>query len=275
MNRKIILVTGATDGIGFATAAALAAQGHTLVLHGRSEEKAVRAGTEILVAVPDAKLQTVHADLADLSAVARMAQELGERLPQLDVLINNAGVYMIKRELSRDGFEMTLAVNHLAHFLLTNLLLPLLKKSPEPRVVSVSSMVHTSGHISFENMNAEHNFDGYRAYAGSKLANALFANELARREPWLTSNSLHPGVIGTKLLHAAFSMQGETMESGAQTSVFLATSPDLAKVTGKYFDTCAAVAASAQALDQHLAQRLWAWSEQAVKLGSGGDALQR
>lgn len=274
MNRKIILVTGATDGIGFATATELATQGHALVLHGRSEEKAERASKAIRVAVPDAKLQVVHADLADLSSVARMAQELGERLAQLDVLINNAGVYMTRRELSRDGFEMTLAVNHLAHFLLTNLLLPLLKKSPAPRVVSVSSMVHTSGHIAFEDMNAEHNFDGYRAYAASKLANALFANELARREPWLTSNSLHPGVIGTKLLQAAFSMQGETVESGAQTSVYLATSPDLAKVTGKYFDNCNVATASALALDQHLAQRLWAWSEQAVKLGSGGDVLR-
>jgi len=262
---KTILVTGATDGIGFATATLLAEQGHALVLHGRTEEKVAQAIKAIHIAAPNAVLQTVYADLGDLAAVASMAQELAERLPQLDVLVNNAGVYMTKRELSHDGFEMTLAVNHLSHFLLTGLLLPLLKKSAAPRVVSVSSMVHTSGHIVFDDMNMDHNFDGYRAYANSKLANLLFANELARREPWLTSNSLHPGVIGTKLLHAAFSMQGETVETGAQTSVYLATSPDVAKTTGKYFDNCTAVNAAAQAMDQHLAQRLWAWSEQAVK----------
>jgi NAD(P)-dependent dehydrogenase (short-subunit alcohol dehydrogenase family) len=262
---KSILLTGATDGIGFATATALAGQGYQLVLHGRTEEKAAQADKAIRLAVPHADLQTVHADLGDLGQVARMAHELVERLPHLDVLINNAGVYMTRRELSHDGIEMTLAVNHIAHFLLANLLLPLLKQAPAPRVVTVSSMVHASGHIAFDDMNTDHNFDGYRAYANSKLANVLFANELARREPWLTSNSLHPGVIGTKLLHAAFSMAGETVEFGAQTSVYLVTSSDVAKVTGKYFENCALATASAQALDQHLAQRLWAWSEQAVK----------
>jgi NAD(P)-dependent dehydrogenase (short-subunit alcohol dehydrogenase family) len=126
-------------------------------------------------------------------------------------------------------------------------------------------MVHTSGRIDFDNMNCEQAFDAYHAYANSKLANALFANELARREPWLTSNSLHPGVIGTKLLHAAFSMQGEPVEAGAQTPVYLATSPELEKVTGKYFNDCAVATTAPFALDQQLAQRLWAWSEEAVR----------
>ena len=117
-------------------------------------------------------------------------------------------------------------------------------------------------------------FNGYDAYANSKLANMLFANELARREPWLTSNSLHPGVIGTKLLHAAFSMQGETAAAGARTSVYLATSPEVANVSGRYFDNCTAVTAAAQALDQQLAQRLWAWSEEAVQ-GFVDSALER
>jgi retinol dehydrogenase 14 len=262
---KTILITGATDGIGLETAKELAGQGHELVLHGRSEEKVLRASSAIRAVVPDAILHTAYADLGDLAAVARMAHELSTRLPRLDVLINNAGVYMTERKTSRDGFEMTLAVNHLAHFLLTNLLLPQLKRSAAPRVVTVSSMVHASGRIAFDDMNGEHNFDGYGAYANSKLANMLFANELARREPRLTSNSLHPGVIGTKLLHAAFSMQGETAAAGARTSVYLATSPEVANVSGRYFNNCTAVTAAAQALDQQLAQRLWAWSEQAVK----------
>ena len=255
---KTILITGATDGIGLESAKELAGQGHELVLHGRSEEKVMRASSAIRAVVPDAVLHTAYTDLGDLGAVARMAHDLSARLPQLDVLINNAGVYMTERRTSRDGFEMTLAVNHLAHFLLTNLLLPLLKRSNAPRVVTVSSMVHTSGRIAFDDMNCEQSFDAYHAYANSKLANALFANELARREPWLTSNSLHPGVIGTKLLHAAFSMQGGSLAAGARTSVYLATSPEVAKVTGSYFDDCTEVAASAQALDPQLARRLWA-----------------
>jgi NAD(P)-dependent dehydrogenase (short-subunit alcohol dehydrogenase family) len=156
-------------------------------------------------------LHPAQADLADLTAVARMAQDLATRLLKLDVLINNAGVYMTERRLTQDGFEMTLGVNYLAHFLLTNLLLPLLKKSAGPRVVTVSSVVHMGGRLDFDNLNCERRFDGYHAYANSKLANALFANELARRAPWLTSSSLHPGVINTKLLHAAFDMAGASV----------------------------------------------------------------
>ena len=262
---KTILVTGATDGIGFETAKELARLGHEVVLHGRNEDKVQRACNAIRSAVPNASLLTAYADLADLAAVARMAQDLVERLPKLDVLINNAGVYLLERKTSADGYEMTMAVNHLAHFLLTRLLLPLLEKSEAPRVVTVSSMVHAGGRIKFDDMNSERAYNGYHAYSNSKLANALFANELAQREHWLTSNSLHPGVIGTKLLHAAFSMAGESVAAGARTSVYLATSPDVARVTGKYFDNRTEAAAAPQAHDRQLAQQLWIWSEDAVE----------
>ncbi len=262
---KTILVTGSTDGIGLETALELANCGHAVVLHGRNAEKAQRARDAIRQAVPGAVLHTAHADLANLDAVALMAQDLTARLPRLDALINNAGVYMTERRISKAGFEMTLAVNYIAHFLLTVLLLPLLKKSPEPRVATVSSIAHTRGQIDFNNMNGERHFDAYRAYANSKLADALFANELARREPWLASNSLHPGVIDTKLLHTGFSAKGDSVAVGARTSVYLATSPEAKGISEKYFDNCVAVQPAPMALDRKLAEALWRWTENAVR----------
>lgn len=262
---SIILVTGATDGIGHETARQLAVLGHEVVLHGRNEEKAQHARDAIRSAAPDAVLHTAHADLTDPAAIQRMSQDLAARLPHLDVLINNAGVYVNERKLTKDGFETTLAVNYLAPFLLTHLLLPLLKTSSEPRVVTVASIAHQSGRIQFDNLNGERHFDGYHAYANSKLAVALFAAELARRDPWLASNSLHPGVIGTKLLHAGFDMKGAPVTEGAQTPVFLATSPAVRGITGKYFDRCTAVRPSSSAEDEQLAQQLWEWTEKVLR----------
>ncbi len=260
-----VLITGSTDGIGLETATQLARQGKEIVLHGRNEEKAQHARDAVLRSVPDARLHVAHADLADLDQVSRMAVDLAERLATLDVLINNAGVYVAERKLSKHGIEMTLAVNHVAHFLLTLSLLPLLRKAPEPRVVTVSSVAHKSGEINFNDMNRDHHFDAYRAYADSKLADALFSVELARRETWLTSNSLHPGVIDTKLLRAGFSLHGAPLSRGARTSVYLATSPDVKGVTGKYFDDCVVVETAAVVHNRLVAQKLWEWSEHRVR----------
>ena len=261
---KTILITGATDGIGIETAIALSRQGHEVILHGRSLGKAERTRAEILQAVPNAHIQITNADLADLVSVADMAKDLVTRFPKLDVLINNAGVYMKSLSYSKDGYEMTIAVNHIAHFLLTNLLLPLLKGSSDPRVISVSSIAHSRGVIDFGNLNAERHFDAYTAYATSKLANLIFSYELARREPWICSNSLHPGVIDTKLLRTGFGAMGGSVPSGALTSIFLATSNEVHGVTGKYFDRCAEAKTAQIATDEKIAKDFWKWTEKAV-----------
>lgn len=259
-----ILVTGATDGIGLETATELVLLGHEVVLHSRDAEKALRAVDKIRHSVPDAKLQTACADLADLGQVVQMAQELNARLPRLDVLLHNAGVYMAGRQLTPNGFEMTMAVNYFAPFVLTRWLLSLLKRSGDPRVVTVSSVAHQSGRIAFDNMNSEREFDAYHAYANSKLADTLFANALAERESWLCSNSLHPGVIDTKLLHTGFNIRGDTLENGARTSVYLATSPKVRGVTGRYFENRHETSCSALAADHELDDALWRWTERAL-----------
>lgn len=237
MEGKIVLVTGATDGIGKQTALELANQGATVLLHGRDSKRLVQTMKDLLSIRRHAKLDIFHADLSSLNAIRKMVVDLEQKYPRLDVLINNAGVFMKTRELSHDGYEMTFAVNHLAHFFLTHLCMPLLKQSPAARVITVSSIAHMRATLDFENLQGEKKFDGYDAYLRSKLANVLFAVELAERlkGTHITSNTLHPGVITTKLLEAGFAMKGASLEEGAETSVYLASSPEVAGISGKYF----------------------------------------
>lgn len=264
-NSKIILITGATDGIGKATATELAKHGAHVVLHGRNLEKLKKTQDEIHRLVPNANLDFVAADLSSLTQVRALARELSNRFSRLDVLLHNAGVFMKQRELTEDGFEKTLAVNHLAPFMLTLDLLPLLRSS-RARVVTVSSVAHNRGRIDFNNLNAETHFDGYTAYAQSKLANILFANELAEQENGkLTSNSLHPGVITTKLLKTGFNSTGASVEEGAATSIYLAISPDVEGVTGKYFSDSRQIQAAPHALDKTTQRQFWAKSLEMLK----------
>jgi len=237
MEGKIVLITGATDGIGKQTAFELAKQGATVLLHGRNSKRLIETMNDCRKKVPHPKLDFFNADFSSLNAIRKMVVDLEQKYDRLDVLINNAGVYMKTRELSHDGFEMTFAVNHLAHFFLTHLCLPLLKASPSARVITVSSIAHLRATLDFENLQGEKKFDGYDAYSRSKLANVLFAVELAERMKGskLTSNALHPGVITTKLLEAGFAMKGASLEEGAETLVYLASSPEVEGVTGKYF----------------------------------------
>ncbi|MFQ3597715.1 MAG: SDR family oxidoreductase [Chloroherpetonaceae bacterium] len=237
MKEKIVLITGATDGIGKQTALDLAKAGATVLLHGRNPKRLIETMSDIRAKLPGIKLDCFNADFASLNAIRKMVVDLRQKYSRLDVLINNAGVFMKTRELSHDGYEMTFAVNHLAHFFLTHLCMPLLKASSEPRVITVSSIAHMRATLDMDNLQGEKKFEGYNAYSLSKLANVLFAVELANtmKGSTLTSNALHPGVISTKLLEAGFAMKGASLEEGAETSVYLAMSPEVAGVSGKYF----------------------------------------
>jgi NAD(P)-dependent dehydrogenase (short-subunit alcohol dehydrogenase family) len=198
-----------------------------------------------------------------MSEVVLLAAQAGERAPSLDVLINNAGVYEHQRRLTADGLELTMAVNHFAPFLLTHHLLGALSRAPRGRIVTVSSTAHQSGRLDLDDLTFARRYDGYAAYAASKLANVLFTVELAKRleDSAVTANCLHPGVIATKLLRSGFGMGGAPVEQGARTSVYLATSPEIESVSGRYYVDCRPATPSRTARDEALAARLWQESE--------------
>ena len=252
MTRKA-LVTGSSDGIGRETAQQLARAGVEVIVHGRNQARAQAARN----AVPGS--QAWVCDFESLEEVRAAAA----RLPSgLDILINNAGVYLREPSTTKDGYETTFQVNHLAPFLLTNLLLP--SMSEHSRIVNVSSQVHAGADMRWDDLNG---LSGYSAYAQSKLANLMFTRELARRQSKATVNALHPGVIGTKLLRGGFgSLGGGSIAHGAETPVYLALSPEVEGVTGKYFVSCRERTPSLQALDDDAARKLWEISARLVRL---------
>lgn len=254
---KTILVTGSTDGIGKATAKNLAEHGCEVIVHGRNNARATSAQRDLIDATGNSNIRAVSADFSSLAQVRELASQLGD-LPKLDVLINNAAIATNHRTLTEDGCESTFGINHLAPFLLTNLLLGLLRNSAPSRIVNVSSGAHTSGHIDLNDLQMSQSFDGWNAYCNSKLANALFTRELARKlDPTqVTANFLHPGVIDTKLLHVNFS-GGRPVEAGAETPVYLALAPEVAEVTGSYFVNRRQSPPSSAVDDQRLASELW------------------
>jgi NAD(P)-dependent dehydrogenase (short-subunit alcohol dehydrogenase family) len=269
MKAKMILVTGATDGIGRETARQLLALGHRVLVHGRSREKAERAAQQLARKLAVGAAAPVWGDLSRMREVLDLAEQVRSQCKALDVLINNAGVLETRHRLSADGYEMTMAVNHFAPFLLTRALLDLVQAAPAGRIVTVSSMVHGSGRLDLAEpsfLRVQGGYSAHAAYSASKLANVLFTTELARRlsGTTVTANCLHPGVIDTKLLHAGFAIQGGPTEEGARTSVYLATSDEVAGVTGKYFDHCREKPCSAEGRDPALARALWDATEAAL-----------
>lgn len=264
---KRVLVTGATAGIGRETARQLAKLGWHVYVHGRNAQSAQRAADELSEST-QARLEPVFADLADMRAVLALAAQIAERCDTLDVLINNAGVFEHERIITGDGFELTMAVNHFAPFLLTQALLPRLRAAPRARIVTVSSMTHQGPKLDANDLEFSHRFDGYTAYSTSKLANILFTAELAKRlaDSTVTANCLHPGVIKTKLLHKGWSMGGDSLTRGAKTSVHLATADELDQVSGRYFVDCRPAMPSPDARDGKLAAALWQVSADRLRL---------
>ncbi|MCC7074015.1 MAG: SDR family NAD(P)-dependent oxidoreductase [Deltaproteobacteria bacterium] len=256
-----ILVTGATDGIGRATAVELARRGADVIVHGRRPERSAPVVAELRRLRPSTP-EPVHADLGDLAAVGAMAAQVASAAP-LDVLINNAGVFETERHTTPDGRERTMAINHDAAVLLTHALLEALCAAPQGRVVCVSSMAHAQGRLRLDDLDGGSSaraYSGYDAYAVSKLANVLFAVELARRlaHTRVTANALHPGVVSTKLLRMGFGMDGpESLQQGAATSVFLALDPSVASVSGEYFSHCRRASPQRAARDDELCARFY------------------
>jgi NAD(P)-dependent dehydrogenase (short-subunit alcohol dehydrogenase family) len=257
---KRMLVTGATAGIGRATAAALARTGAHVLVHGRDQARAERAAAELRRETGAEAISPVACDLSRLAAVRAFAADLQASQPRLDVLVNNAGVFLRKRTLTPEGLETTFAVNHLAPFLLTLLLLDWLPRDPPARIVNVSSNTHRSARVDFGDLQGERTYDGYAAYALSKLGNVLFTFALARRLKAAGSpvsvNALHPGVVSTNLLRAGWGGGGVSPQAGAETSVFLATEA-LAGTTGQYFVDKRPAPAASQALDEALQEQFW------------------
>lgn len=278
MEGKVVLITGGTSGIGKAAATMLAAMGAEVTVTGRNRERGESAVEEIMRVSGNGKVSLMLADLSVQAEVRRLAEEFGERHDRLDVLVNNAGLLQSERTETPDGVEITLAVNHLAPFLLTNLLLDLLKRSAPSRVVTVSSEAQRWGRLDFDNLQGERSYRAFGAYGLSKLANIMFTYELAERlaGTGVTANCLHPGAVNSRfgqdsrgfsaLFFRLFKPFMRTPEQGADTVVWLAAAPEVEGVTGKYFANRREISASRVSYDGAARKRLWEESERLTSL---------
>jgi NAD(P)-dependent dehydrogenase (short-subunit alcohol dehydrogenase family) len=282
MKGKVCVVTGATSGIGQVTAAELTRRGAHVVIVGRSAEKCAATAQQIRSQASGASVDAFVADLSSLDEVRRLAGQIAAAYPRIDVLVNNAGAMYLKRSESVDGIEKTLALNHFSYFVLTNLLLPVLIKSAPSRIVNVASEAHRGVSIDFDDIQFHNRYRAWNAYRQSKLANVLFTFELARRiaGTGVTANALHPGFVNTNFFESfkdaprwwLFRRLADWIalspEQGSRTSIHLASSPEVAGVSGRYFAKQKPANSSRQSRDQAAAERLWQLSAQMT--GAGG-----
>ena len=273
MTGKVCVVTGATSGLGAVTARELARLGAAVVIVGRSLERCGMAVNQIKEQIASPSVDYLVADLSSQLAIRDLAAQFRTRYDHLDVLVNNAGAIFVKRQESIDGIESTLALNHLAYFLLTNLLLDVLKESAPARIVNVSSVAHERAEIDFEDLQYRRGYRPFKAYARSKLANLLFTYELDRRlaGTGVTVNAVHPGLVrtdlgakngwlsrlGNALVHLRYRRFSVSPDEGARTIVFLAASPQVEGVTGRYFVDLQSVPSSERSYDLDAGRKLW------------------
>lgn len=286
MKEKVVLITGGNSGIGKATACELASLGACVILACRNKDKAEKAVAQIKDKSGNERVFFLPCDLSSFASIQQAAEIFHRQFGQLDILINNAGIFTTDLQFTEEGYELQFGVNHLGHFLLTHLLLDSLQKAPSARIINVSSVAYMRGKIDFDNLKGEKSkgtFHGLKAYAQSKLANVLFTRELSRRFSGITANALHPGVVRTgfgskktkwsvRLLWLLWQPFMRSPENGASTSIYLATAPRLEGVTGQFFDEkgcCRRMARGAK--NEMLAKQLWRYSEEAIGgVGKGG-----
>jgi NAD(P)-dependent dehydrogenase (short-subunit alcohol dehydrogenase family) len=274
---KTVLVTGATAGIGRETALGVAKLGAHVVIVGRNPEKTKRVVDELKAASGNQQIDFLLADLSLLAEVRKLAEAFISRFGTLHVLINNVGAINLKREVTKEGHELTFAMNHLGLFLLSELLTPALQKGAPSRIINLSSDAHRAGGINFDDLQAERGYSSFRVYSNSKLMNLLFTRELSRRlaDQKITVNAVHPGMVASdfmtkpgimgKIANAFVQLFGISPEAGARTSVFLASSPEVEGVTGKYFVKSKARTPSKDAQSDEAARRLWEISEKLTR----------
>ena len=278
MNNKTILITGASTGIGLHSAIGLAKLGANIVMVGRNQERTSQAVELVKSETGNQQVSYLLADLSSQKEVRKLAQEFKDKYGKLDVLLNNAGAIFLSRKVSVDGYEMTVALNHLNYFLLTDLLLDILKSAPSARIVNVASRAHYRGHVNFDDLHSQHGYNGMRVYSMSKLMNVLFTYELARRLQGtnVTANCLHPGFVASNFagnngwfVRTAMNfMSGRiSVDEGARCSIYLASSPEVQGVSGKYFNfNLKETRSSEESYDQDIAKRLWDVSEKLVSI---------
>jgi retinol dehydrogenase-12 len=269
MQGKTVIVTGATNGIGYVAARELARMGAQTVLVSRSAEKCAQSVEGIKTETGNPQVEFIAADLSTNAGVQEVAHAFKKRHTRLDVLLNNAGAMFMSRQVSSDGVEMTIALNHLNYFHLTILLLDVLKASGPARIVNVSSDAHRGGKIDFDDLQLKKGYIGFKAYSQSKLANVLFTYELARKLEGtkVTANALHPGFVDTgfaknngglvKFAMGLLKPMQRKVDEGAQTSIFLASSPEVEGVSGKYFADLKSVASDPASYNTAAAEKLW------------------